>query len=324
MILKDNLKFQDMPKVHKSGIFASTKVIGGYGLKHDTNGVSSLEEVVFTKSNMIPIGGCQYSFEQLFGVKGSIDVPSLYTVSNGTIGLPDRLVSVYESENEMTKYYIPALQGDTNNKSIIHPVGEYVCLWGCGISGSGTNVVTKIPVDYKEYSIQNSLATENGTEVSGVMIPFRHTTSALTETDAIKYFGKTTSNGTDPVDYYLKRFDTDPAIKHFWKNSSDDVDSTNQFTQNEYYPRLNTINSSTIETYVEMVLSFSEKDLVDWFDATSSVSDTRFNTIALYTGRYNATKDDYENVRLFSKLCIPVTNISLMKDFTIIYRMYSS
>ncbi|MDE6492697.1 MAG: hypothetical protein K2L37_06080, partial [Lactobacillus sp.] len=322
-----NDKIVPMPKLHRSGIYQRTRVMGGYGLRRDFNGVTSLGEKVFDDSNMIPIGGCQYCFEQLMGVKGPLHVPTLYEISGGTIGLPDVSMLDYATAGDIIKYYIPALNGDQDYKDIIHPQGEYVCLFGAGLTGSAVNILTKPPVDYKEYAIQNSLATEDGHEMTGVMIPFRYTEKQLTDTERIKYFGKTadwTASNVDNIGYYLKRFEEDPVIKHFWKAASDDTESTNQVSQNEYYPRENTANSSDIDTYCEMILKITPKDMKQWFDATSNIDETRVNTIALFTGRYNKLLGDYENVRLFSKLTFKVNSLDLAKDFVIIYRIYSS
>ena len=329
LILNDHLDMKNtitMPALHRSGIYQRTRIMGGYDLKY-VNGVSSLGETTFDESNMIPVGGCQYSFEQLYGVKGPLAVPTLYQTSGGKVGIPDVTMLDYKTAGEDISYYIPAVNGAANTKEIIHPKGEYVCLFGVGITGSATNVLTKLPVNYLEYSIENSLASEDGTPCQGVMIPFRYTADKLSETDATKYFGKTdtwTAQTTDKIGYYLKRFESDVTINHFWKAASDETESTNELAQNEYYPRVNTANSSTVESYSEAIIKVTPKDLKEWFDATDIIDHTRINTLALFTGRYNAIKGDYENVRLFSKLCFQVTSMSLTKDFVIIYRTYSS
>lgn len=332
LVLTENHGMHDsiveIPKLHRSGIYQKTSIMAGYDFKREANGISSLGEVVFSnEKNMIPIGGSQYCFEQLFGVPGPLTVPTLYEVSGGTVGLPNKSILDYQAAGEEVKYYIPALDGDINYKEIVHPHGEYVCLFGVGLTGSATNVMTKPPVDYKEYAIQNSLAVEDGHEMTGVMVPFRFTPNQLSETDAIKYFGKTkkwSADNTENIGYYLKKFESDPTIHHFWKAASDETESTNEVMQNEYYPRVNTVNSSSIESYVEKVLKISPKDMQEWFAATDNIDATRVNTIALFTGRYNAVEDDYENVRLFSKLCFKVTPLDLSRDFVIIYRVYSS
>ena len=331
LILSENLgrtdKIVPMPKLHRSGIHQRTRIMGGYDFSRDVNGISSLGEVTFDEENMIPIGGCQYSFEQLLGVKGPLTVPTLYEISGGSVGLPDVTMLDYEANGEDIRYYIPALNGEIDYKELIHPHGEYVCLFGIGLTGSAMNVLTTPPVDYKEYSIQESLGTEDGQKMTGVMIPFRYTANQLSEAEAVKYFGKTgtwTPSNVENIGYYLKKFESDPTINHFWKAASDETESTNEVSQNEYYPRVNTTNQSTIETYAEMVLKITPKDVKEWFDATSNIDETRINTIALFTGRYNKISGDYENVRLFSKLTFQVNPLSLTKDFVIIYRIYSS
>lgn len=322
----EDIKYVKMPPQHRSGIYQRTQIIGGYDLQV-RNGVSSLGETTFSESNMIPIGGCQYSFEQLFGVNGPLEVPTLYDISEGTIGIPNVSVLGYQSSGENIKYYVPALAGDIDSKEIIHPAGELVCLFGVGITGSATNVTTKPPVSYMEHSIQHSLATEDGSLVNSVMIPFRYTSSKLTDTEMIKYFGKTgqwSITNTEPIGYYLKRFESDPVIKHFWKAATDETESTNEVEQGEYYPRVNAINTGIPETYIEMILKITPKDLKEWFDATDNIDATRINTIATFVGRYNRVQKDYENVRLFSKLCFNPTSFALTRDFIIIYRIYSS
>lgn len=131
LILNDHYKQVDkliaMPELHRSGIYQHTKIMGGYGLRRDRNGVSSLGLTTFTEENMIPIGGSQYAFEQLFGVPGSLHVPTLYEVSDGTIGLPDVSINDYRNSGEDVGYYIPAANGDPNTKILfILMVSMYV------------------------------------------------------------------------------------------------------------------------------------------------------------------------------------------------------
>ncbi len=327
MLLKDKIQSVSFPK-QKSSMFARTQILGGYGIVN-RNGVTSLGETAFEEHNMIPIGACQYVFEQIAGVQGPLKVPTLYEVSKGTIGIPDVQTTAYAYApyNEKIDYDIPALQGDDTSKQIIHPNGETLCLFGIGITGSATNILTKPEVKYQEFSIQESLAVENDKVLQGTMIPFRYTPNQLSTTDAIKYFGKTgtwDADNADNIGYYLKKFEANPTIKNFWKADSDEEESTNEFAQAEYYPRTQTINSGSIETYLEMILKISTKDVKEWFAAMDNIDNSRINTIALFTGRYNQTLGDYENVRMFSKLTIPIESLSLHKDFDIIYRIYSA
>ena len=88
MGLEDKEFIKPMPQLHRSGINKRTEILAGYDYT-TFNGISSLGETVFKEENMVPIGGCQYSFESLFGIKGPLNVPTLYETSGGTIGLPD-------------------------------------------------------------------------------------------------------------------------------------------------------------------------------------------------------------------------------------------
>ena len=74
----------------------------------------------------------------------------------------------------------------------------------------------------------------------------------------------------------------------------------------------------------------SKKDVKEWFVNLEQEDRTRINTIALFNGRFVKNDDDptdygdYEDVRLFSKLNIPVEFLSLSKDLNIIYRIYGA
>lgn len=323
MAHQDFIEFDQSPR---SGIYAKTRIIGGYDLQ-EFNGVTSLGETLFDNGNMIPIGGTQRCFESIWGVKGTLEVPTVYDLSGGSIGLPNKTILDYERDGETSRFYVPAMSGDTNYLYQLYPIGDVLSLFGVGITGSATNVLTKPDVNYLENSINYSMAIENDREMTGIMLPFRYNATRMSDADAIKYFGKTgkwTATTSDPIGYYLKRFERDAVIKHFWKSGSDETEATNPVSQNEYYPRTNTTNSAPIESYVEMVLKINTKDMKEWFKATDSIDATRVNTVALYTGRYNSLLGDYENVRLFSKLTFPVVSLSASRDFTIIYRVFAS
>jgi hypothetical protein len=73
-----------------------------------------------------------------------------------------------------------------------------------------------------------------------------------------------------------------------------------------------------------MYIQINKKDLKEYFDAIDEEDKTRFNTLALYTGRYNRDADDFEDVRMFSKLCINPEFMTLTKDLDFIYRIYGA
>lgn len=288
-----------------STLWRKTEILGGYGLTKAPNGISVLGETVFSESNMVPIGGVQYAMEMIFGITGGISVPTLY--DDAGIGLPN---AVYSGTTAATP---------DGERDMPHPYGHNVLLFGVGITGSAENNTTELPVSYRENSININLTTADGTTLTGLMLPFRYTAAILGDADQKKYFGKK-SFADNVVGYYLKRFETTPVIHNLWK-TGEDQEGEVEVENSEVW---NSTRTNGIETFTEIVLKLSKKDLKEYFTANGEIERTRFNTIALFDGYYNAAKGDYENVKLFSKLHIPVENLSLSKDLDIIYRVYGS
>lgn len=323
-----------MPQNPPSGLWGRTLVRGSYddvewdenGIAHFVRqiptGISAMGETLFRKEagedlwrehNMVPIGGCQYAMEQIFGVKGDqISVPTLYTM-NG-IGLPDALAPI-------ETYRTP--DGDV---PIIYRKGHKVQLFGVGVTGTAENDVTVHPVDYRENSIEMNRVTTDGLTLTGTMIPFRFTAETLSQLDRKQYFGKK-KHTTGETGYYLKRFETDPVIKHIWK-TGDDVDNETLVSPSEVWQ--NNVGMNTVESFTEMVLRITKRDVKEWFIQLGQEERSRINTLALFNGLYVRNESDpsdmgdYEDVRLFSKLNIPTEYLSLNKDLNIIYRVYTS
>lgn len=283
-IIRDDISFVD-----KTGgsnktrtLWARTKIVGGYGLYKDQFGVSQLNEVCFEQENMVPLGGVQYAMEMIFGVKGSIVIPTL---------------------NEL--YQIGALgSGITPAEGMPYAYGQKVCLFGIGVGGAASNNLTTLDVNYNEYDISE-------------MIPFRYTNDALSDSDSLKYFGKKYVD--DVQAYFLKRFDTDPVIKHCYKSGIDGEDGPeaddNVFTS---------VNNTGIESFTETCLTITKKDVREWFIHNGNIEEARVNSIGLFTAVYDEQLQDYANIRLFSKLNIPTEPLSLTKDMNIIYRVYGA
>lgn len=187
-----------------------------------------------------------------------------------------------------------------------HQVGHKVCLFGVGTGGAGDNIKTIYDVKYNEREIVD-------------MVPFRYTNDALSSTEADMYFGKKMIDGTQA--YYLKRFDQAPEIKHFWKDG--DLDEFEDGTEVD-----STVFTSTrqekIESFSEILLTVSKKDIKEWFKAAGHIEDARFNSLGLFTGYYNDKDKDYESISELSKLNIPTESLSLVKDLQIIYRLFGS
>ena len=272
---------------HKSGLWAKTRIIGGYGLHKNSLGISELDEVVFDKTNMVPLGGVQFAMEMIYGVAGPIAIPRL----------------------DAEPYNIGAV-GSTVAPSggMPHPYGQKVCLFGVGYGGTEENNLTVIEVKYNDYEVAS-------------MVPFRYTADPLSEADKLKYYGKKAESGSNIVSYYLKRFDEDPIIHHLRKNGVEGEDGSEITSREEAY---NTPIGEGIETFTESLLTISKKDVREWFDSIGKIEETRINSIGLFSAVYDAELKDYANITLFSKLNIPTEPLSLTKDMNIIYRVYGS
>ena len=307
MNVKDRLMFNDaIGEAISRALWAKTEVIGGYNYhKDEVTGVSMFDEVVFGPChNTVTIGGVQYAMEQIFGVKGPITIPTLYDELQ--IGIANQSYSGLNIDVPLGQATMP------------YPINNRVFLFGIGLTGSAENAITKYPVDYREKSIQMTKQAEDGTQLEGVMLPFRYTSSDLTDTDQKKYFGKKVSHD-GYTGYYLKELDTTAVIKHLWNTGSDDEDELAQVTNEEVWTAT---RSTPVQSMTELQLKIAEKDIKEFFEITERIDEPRFNTIALFTGEYDASQGDYTNVRMFSKLYIPTENMSLSKDLDIIYRVY--
>lgn len=322
LILKDRLslsaKIPEFPDkiLQTPGLWAKTEVLVSNGdVVLNPNGKSSFTAgCPFTMSkNMVPIGGVQYAMEQLFGVEGEqFSIPTLYDEDG--IGLPN---SLPPSETYQTP---------DGPKPVIYRHGQLVTLFGIGITGTAENDVTVYPVNYREKGITISKVTEDGLTLRGTMLPFRFTTEQLNSVERKQYFGKKT-DAEGYTAYYLKRFEADPVIKHIWK-TGEDVEDETLVSSSDIWD--NTTGLNAVESFTEIILKISRKDVKEWFTNLQQEDRTRVNTIALFTGRFVKDENDptdygeYQDVRLFSKLNIPVEYLSLSKDLNFIYRVYGA
>ena len=313
-ILKDTVSFKD--DIKNSGIWARTEILAGYGYKKNPNGKSTLDEVLFSTSNIVPLGGVSFVFSDLFGVDDDITVPTLY--SQKGIGIPD-------SATPTETYYSPDGEEDSTGNRVRHVkyrYGHIVQLFGVGITGTSENDISIYKPDYRENTIEIDKTISDLGEVTGQMIPFRFTGEDLTTAEAMKYFGKKSFDGGITA-YYLKKFESDPDIKHIW-NTGADIDDEVSLTDADAWTNTTTSSTNSVESFVEMYIQINKKDLKEYFDAIDEEDKTRFNTLALYTGRYNRDADDFEDVRMFSKLCINPEFMTLTKDLDFIYRIYGA
>lgn len=311
ILLNENISVKD--KV-QNGLWARTEVLVGTGnITVGKDGKSTLDEVLFTGHNIVPIGGCSYVMEKIFGVKeNQIDIPTLYDQTG--IGLAN-------STSPTETYVTP-----DGNKTVIYRPGHMVQLFAIGITGTGENDVTVYNPDYRENGIEISYVSADGLTVEGTMIPFRYTSETLDINERKMYFGKKTdTDGT--VAYYLKKFEYEPEIKHIWKVGEDDEDNETLVSSSDVWSNTSGLNS--IESFTEITFKLTKKDVKEWFAAQEQEDRARINTIALYNGEYMsgttaADFGDYRDCRLFSKLCINPEYLQLNKELTFIYRVYTS
>ena len=321
--VNDKLHFEDKVLYAKengpqatphSGMWARTEVIGGFGdfvKAQSPFGKTSLTDVSWHEENMVVIGGVQYTMEQIYEKCTQIEIPTLYSETG--IGHPDSLppTDTYETPD--------------GNKTILYRPGNKVWLFGVGITGTAENDITVHPTDYREKSIEMAKVSTDGLTIRGNMVPFRYTAAQLTELERKRYFGKKTfTDGT--IGYYLKKFEQPAQIKHIWK-TGEEYEKETLVSSADVWENNTGINA--VETFTEMLLRVSKKDVKEWFINLEQKDRTRINTLALYSGEFYRTDEndidgDYRDVRLFSKLNIPVEFLVLNKDLNIIYRVYGS
>lgn len=184
----------------------------------------------------------------------------------------------------------------------------HVCLFGVGVGGCGDSIRSVKDVNFVEREIFE-------------MVPFRITDEDLNPSEQKKYFFKMEKD--NKTHYYLKTFEQQPVIKALWKDS-DDQDEDGSEVESGVHESTRT---EPIETFVEMILKITKKDVRDYFELYGDIEQCRVNSIGLFTGAKRNLADgttDYQQVKLFSKLNIPNEMLTLKKDLTIVYRIYTN
>ena len=235
---------------------------------------------------MIVLGGSLFTLEKVFGINSPIAIRDLRDI-----------MSLPSSDTPIT-----------NNKD------TYVCLFGVGTGGAGESMTDVKDVDYYEDTIYD-------------MVPFRQSETELIPEEAAKYwFKKPVTINVDggqihKTAYYLKRFETVPEIHVLWRDAEGDEDGSEVGDNVHETPSTNT---TPIETFIELTLKITKKDVREFFNDNGNIEATRINSIGLFTGIRNEGDDDYQQVKLFSKLNINNEILVLAKDLTISYRIYTS
>jgi len=158
------------------------------------------------------------------------------------------------------------------------------------------------------------------------MIPLRQTADPLTTSESKKYWFKRDIeiNGIQKRQYFLKTFETLPEIKVLWRDGEGDEDGSEVGENVHTTPET---NNTPIETFIEITMNINKKDIREYFEDMGNVEVARLNSIALFTGiksKISDTEEDFKQVKMFSKLNINNEVMTLAKDLTIAYRIYTS
>jgi len=291
-ILKDTHNHHDALAGLQNKPFVRTKIIGGYDAYCDKNGVTRFGEVAFETENMIVLGGAQFTLEKLFGVNQGFKVKYLHELTDSDPG-----------SNTLPRPKFKSPSGSVKESDAL------VCLFGVGIGGSGESMSSVKSVEYREREIFD-------------MIPIRLTDEpdTVNKLDNPMYFGKVETDGKTA--FYLKKFEpfassdgsTISPIKVLKKDAEGDEDGA------AVDDKLYTGENEAIETFIELTLKLSKNDVREYFE--SNIESARINSIGLFTGVKDG--DDYTYCKLFSKLNINNEMLTLSKDLTIVYRIYTS
>lgn len=269
---------------------------------------TEFEKVLYKDKNIVPIGGYQFAFCKLFNI--GLDKESTLRVGDLNDEAPQMKVGVQRAEYKSIYYDAEASisNGAMNiNSGVNISALNYIFGFMIGDGGSREDNMTAIAPDYKRRSLFRP-------------IPFRMSNDGAEIPDG-KYFGRVDSfqgvgAGSTISSYYVKKFDNPaPRIVHSWVTDNTDeleiVDDT-VFASTSSLP---------IESYVEMNISVSKYDGRGFF--TSTDTSPRVNEFGLVTGWYNAEKNDYESIRLFTHFTRPSITLAQEDSIEAIYRLYA-
>ena len=220
------------------------------------------------------------------------------------------LEKIFNVPSPITVDYLNNIMGIAAENPIEekYPKNTAVCLFGVGIGGCGDSSLSVVDVNFYEREIFD-------------MVPFRVTDDELNDEDKEKYWFKRKEND-GRMSYFLKKFEQSPTIKVLWKDGDEDEDGS-EVSSGVH----DTARTEPIETFAEMILKITKRDVREYFEINGDIETARINSIGLFTGIKQTLSDgteDYKQVKLFSKLNIPNEMLVNNKDMTIIYRIYTS
>lgn len=258
--------------------------------------------------NIVPIGGYQFAFDKLFNI--GLDQESTLRVGDLNDEAPQMKIGVQRDAYKSIHY---DAECSVSNGAMVVNAGvnisalNFIFGFMMGDGGAREDNITAIAPNYKNRSLYRP-------------IPFRMSNDGFA-IPAGKYFGKVQSfqgsAGMDPItSCYVKKFD-DPAprIVHVWV-----TDNPNELSIVDDTVFAST-SSLAIESYVEINISVDEHDGRGFF--TSTDASPRVNEFGLVSGWYNAEKDDYESLRLFTHFTRPSIALSDGDSIEAIYRLYA-
>lgn len=265
-----------------------------------------------TLAGSIPMGHTKTPVLARTKIQGFDDFGNLLFETENQIVLGGALFileKVFGVESPLYVDYLNNIMGIATDNPVdeVYPKDTVVTLFGVGTGGCGDSIRSVKDVKFYEREIFD-------------MIPFRVTDEELTPSEQQKYWFRKDMNGKTA--FYLKKFEQDPEIKVLWKDAEGDEDGSE--VESDVHE---TQRTEPIETFVEMVLKISKKDIREYFELHGDIEQTRVNSIGLFTGCLRTLSDgtqDFQQVKLFSKLNIPNEMLTLAKDLTLVYRIYTS
>lgn len=314
---KRRIRFKDRIGTREIGLGGlHGEVIFGKGLKKvpfvDPYGNLSyrteFEKEEFRDTNIVPIGGYQFAFDKLFNI--GLDQDTTLRVGDLNDEAPQMKIGVQRAEYDSIHYNAECSTSNgesTINAGVNISALNFIFGFMIGDGGAREDNMTAIAPDYKNRSLYRP-------------VPFRMSNDGTNLPEG-KYYGKVQSfqgsSGMEPVtSYYIKKFDTPaPRIVHCWKTDNEDellvIDDT----------VFASTSSKAIESYVELNISVNMNDCRGFF--TSAQASPRVNEFGLVSGWYNAKKDDYESIRLFTHFTRPSIALTEGDSFQAIYRLYA-
>lgn len=224
-------------------------------------------------------------------------------------GILSMLVNTFNATSGLTISSLNELMGIGRTGTLRQNTPSTVCLFNLGLGGCGAAYT-----DEKEVLDQDNIVPS--------MIPFRIVDSKSELDEPDKYwFAKQMENGKTA--YYLKSFEGIPTIKTLWKDASEEGEDGTEVVGN---PK-ESDRTEGMESFAQMILRISRKDLREYFSIYEDSRYPRFNSLGLCLGQKGVLDDgreEYLNVYQFSILNFSNEMLHFDKDLTIIYRLYLS